>query len=453
LDTSARRVRRLQICIFIAYAIAFALPNFAQYQLMPLATRLMEELSLTRGQFTSIFSAPMIPAIFLSLICGVLVDKCGYKYVIAASIILTAIGIFGRIFASNYTQLYICMILLGTSSGFVTATGSKIIGSFFEMKRVGVIVGYAVTIGTATMIIASATTAMMSTRAAFIIAAVFVTVDLIAWFVLAPRNKDVLIKGAAAENAPSIGKCLATVLKNKYVWFVAIGLFCVNGAMVGMNSLISAALVSRGMTETGAGAISSFTLVGNLIGSLVVPTLAAKTGKTRLVLIIFSLIAALGTAFAWLSPFGFALYAALVPHRPRRRQRAAPAHGHQHPPAGRGSRLLRHRRRRDRHHPAHRRRDGSHLHRKPHRGQQLLRLFHHLRRRYAHLRPVHVSAPQEPGREGVKHTESGGGQTGSVWPFFLCDAPLPSYGVRMPVTSAPSQRQSSRSSPVSASQR
>ncbi|MBR2832663.1 MAG: MFS transporter [Oscillospiraceae bacterium] len=311
MDTEARRVKRLQICIFIAYTIAFAVPNFSQYQLMPLATRLMNDLNLTPAQFTSIFSAPMLPAIFLSLICGVLVDKLGYKYVIAGAIIMTALGIYGRLFATNYTQLYICMILLGTSAGCVTATGSKIIGSFYEMKRVGVFVGYAVTIGTATMIIASATTAMMSTKTAFIIAAVFVTVDLIVWFVLGPKNKDVLIKGTADESRPSIGKCLATVLKNKYVWYVAIGLACVNGAMVGMNSLISAALVSRGMTETAAGAISSFTLVGNLVGSLLVPTLAARTGKTRLVLIIFSIIAALCTAFSWRAPFGVGLYVAL----------------------------------------------------------------------------------------------------------------------------------------------
>ena len=312
LDTNAKRVRKLQIFIFIAYTFAFALPNFAQYQLMPLATRLMQDMSLTRAQFTSVFSAPMLPAIFLSLICGILVDKLGYKYVIGASIILSALGVYGRLFAKDYTQLYICMILLGTSSGFVTATGSKIIGSFYEMKRVGVVIGYAVTIGTATMIIASATTAMMSTRTAFIISAVFVTVDLIAWFALAPANKDVLIKGASAENAPSIGKCLSTVLKNKYVWFVAFGLFFVNGAMVGMNSLITDALFSRGMSETGAGAVGAIALVGNLLGSLITPTISAKTGKLRLVLIIFSLMAAVGTAFSWLAPFGFALYAALL---------------------------------------------------------------------------------------------------------------------------------------------
>ena len=82
--------------------------------------------------------------------------------------------------------------------------------------------------------------------------------------------------------------------------------------MVGMNSLISAALVSRGMSETSAGAVSSIALVGNLLGSLFAPTLSAKTGRTRLILITGSLVSAAGTAFSWLAPQGILLDAALL---------------------------------------------------------------------------------------------------------------------------------------------
>lgn len=83
------------------------------------------------------------------------------------------------------------------------------------------------------------------------------------------------------------------------------------GAMVAMNSLISAALAKRGMDEASAGLVSSVNMLGNLTGSLVMPTVAKKIGKLRLILVVSSIIAALGTAFSWLMPFGLLLYAAL----------------------------------------------------------------------------------------------------------------------------------------------
>ncbi|MCF0120579.1 MAG: MFS transporter [Oscillospiraceae bacterium] len=318
MDDKARKIRRLQIFVFIAFTIAFSVPNYSQYQLSPLATRLMGELSLSQAQFVSCFSAPMIPAIFLSIICGILVDKFGAKYVIWISILLSAVGIIGRIFAPNYALLRVFMILLGVSSGCVNCTGSKIIGSAYPTERVGVIVGYAVTIGTATMILAMSTTAYLQTKTAFIIAAVLIIIDVIAWIICCPSKKqlaDIAVVSdalAAPEESVSVVECIKVVLKNKYVWFVGAGLFCVNAAMAGMNGLISDALVSRGMTETAAGTVSSFTLVGNLLGSLFSPTIAAKTGKTRLILIVCSLIAAAGTAFSWLAPAGIMLYIALL---------------------------------------------------------------------------------------------------------------------------------------------
>lgn len=42
--------------------------NYFQYQLSPLAPQLMQELEMTPVQFSSIFSAPMLSAIFLGII-------------------------------------------------------------------------------------------------------------------------------------------------------------------------------------------------------------------------------------------------------------------------------------------------------------------------------------------------------------------------------------------------
>ena len=202
------------------------------------------------------------------------------------------------------------MALVGISAGIVVSNAAKIIGSVFDPNKVGVIVSLGITIGTATMIVAMSTTALMpSTRSAFILTACFAVVVVVLWMTGIPkrrkRDKDEI------SELPSFRTCLKTVFKNKYVWIAGVGNFCIGGAMIGLNSLIAAALVSRGMTEASAGVVSSINILGNLVGSLIMPIVAHKTGKLRLVLFTSSIVAACGTAFSWLMPFGFPLYAAL----------------------------------------------------------------------------------------------------------------------------------------------
>jgi len=70
---------RYRLVILLIACIAMFSPNYAQYQLSPLAPCLMTDLGISNTEFASIFSAPMIPAIFLSLGAGILVDRFGAK--------------------------------------------------------------------------------------------------------------------------------------------------------------------------------------------------------------------------------------------------------------------------------------------------------------------------------------------------------------------------------------
>ena len=302
--------QRVKFLIFFAFTLAFTMPNFSQYQFTPLATRIMEQYSLTNGQFTSIFSAPMIPALFLSFISGILVDKYGFKIIVGIPIIITAIGGIFRVFSDSFTTLYVSMVLIGFSGGIVVSNAAKIIGSVFETRKISVFVSLGISICTVTMIAAMSTTALLpSTKTAFLISASLGTASVVFWFVAVPkrrkRNKDEIAA------LPSVGKCLKAVLTNKYVWLAALGNFCVAGTMIALNSLIAAALVSRGMNEATAGVVSSINMLGNLAGSIIIPLIAHKTGKLRLILVISSIVTAVGTASSWLMPFGWLMYIAL----------------------------------------------------------------------------------------------------------------------------------------------
>ena len=130
------------------------------------------------------------------------------------------------------------------------------------------------------------------------------------WLTVMPNVRPVK-KETEDEQLP-LGKAVGKVLRNRYVWLVGGVIFFVNACMTGMGSSIPTALVAdRGFTEGTAGLAGAFLMVGNLLGSLLTPTISLKTGKFRLVLILCGLVAGLGCCFAWQLP-GIWLYVGLV---------------------------------------------------------------------------------------------------------------------------------------------
>ena len=113
----------------IAIILFFALivGNYFQYQLTPLAGQLMEGFGITPNQFSSIFTSPMITSIILGIVAGVLVDKYGFKKVIAIALILAAVGLCIRPFAGSYGTLFATMILGGL--GIQTCPRSSVNGT------------------------------------------------------------------------------------------------------------------------------------------------------------------------------------------------------------------------------------------------------------------------------------------------------------------------------------
>ena len=54
------------ICLLV-FALAYAAPNYAQYQISPLGPQIIQRFGLSDTQFQSFFTAPMLPAIFLPI--------------------------------------------------------------------------------------------------------------------------------------------------------------------------------------------------------------------------------------------------------------------------------------------------------------------------------------------------------------------------------------------------
>ncbi|MDR1901954.1 MAG: MFS transporter [Treponema sp.] len=290
--------------VLIIACFALFSPSYAQYQLPPLAPQIIADLGLTPSQFTGIFSAPMIPAIFLSLVAGLLADKFGIKLTIGIGLVISAVGAFLRIGSGTYQFLFFSMLVTGFGTAFLNTNGPKIIGSWFPPDKVGGMMGIFLAASTLAMTAGMGTTAMLpGLRTAYIIAAVLTILGAVLWLLLMKKPPETETAQGAAQTIP-ISACLKVVLKSRTVWFVGICLMGIMASVVIISSFLPTILGGRGIDPVAAGIYGSAVTIGNLLGCIFAPVLAGRLGLNKPFLYLFTIISVVGAAFGWQAPQG-----------------------------------------------------------------------------------------------------------------------------------------------------
>ena len=293
------------VVLFLA-SLAIFVPSYAQYQLSPLATQLMSTIGLSSSQFSSVFSAPMIPAIFLSLIAGLMADKFGLKLIIGIGLVLSAIGACLRIGSDSYITLFSCMLVTGFGATFINANSAKLFASWFEAKQVGTVMGIFFSASTLAMTIGMATTSLLpDIKTAYILAAVLCVLAAALWVLFMKKPND----SSSSQGAPSIpiNKCIKVVAKCRAVWIVGICLAGITSCNMIINSFLPTALESQGISTVSAGVYSSAATIGNLVGCVMAPFITSRLKNYKIVITIFSILASLGALLAWQMPAGIIL--------------------------------------------------------------------------------------------------------------------------------------------------
>ena len=287
-------------------------PNYAQYQLSPLAHLVMPAYGLDSAQFSMLFSAAMIAGILLSLVAGLLCDRFGVKRVVGIAAIISVAALIARVFASSFGALFACMALAGLVATFLNTNIAKIMGSWFPPEQVGLAVGIGLAGATLSMAVGLGTSALFpSLQAIFIFTAVVAVIALAAWWLFfkdGPRGAQGASQaeaGDAPAAQPSLSDCLKVVLKSRNVWLVGVGLGLDMAATMCIVTFLPQVLqATRGFDPTAAGALSSVVTFGNLAGSILAPLINARVGRFKPVAIVLAVVAAAGTAFAWQLPEG-----------------------------------------------------------------------------------------------------------------------------------------------------
>lgn len=271
--------------------------QYLQYQMSIVAGDIIGTFGIAEAQFSSLFTSPMIPAIFFSIIFGTIVDRFGMKWVIAAMMLVAAIGGIGHVYASSYGALYVTVLITGFGATIINVTSGKMFSSWLRPEMVSIGMGCFLSASTVGQFVAQSTTAFLgSLSTVFWVSGILCVLVFVAWLILGKENKDI---NMANQESAGIGETLKATFTSKNMWFCAIGLFFVLGCQVACNTWLPTALMNKGMSQATAGVVSSIMSFGNLFGSLLSPMIAAKIGKDKPLIIAYTIVCAVGFAFGW----------------------------------------------------------------------------------------------------------------------------------------------------------
>ena len=284
--------------------------SYAQFQLPPLAYKLMPALHLSSSQFAALMGGPMTGSIFICLLGGTLADRFGVKKIVTVGLVFAVIGCTFRYAAASFWPFWFLTILAGLASGLLVGNLSKLFGAWFPPEQMGTIMGICMVSPVLAMFVGTSTTALFpSDASAFIFSGVLCLIVFVLWLIFA-KNKP---EGAPDLPVLPVVKYLGEAARSRSIWLVGIGLFFTMGGLMTMNSFLPNVLHdARNLDPTRAGFYGSLATLGGIFGSFIGPLICNRVGVMKPYLVVAALLAAAGTIECWQLPIGAALIGGLI---------------------------------------------------------------------------------------------------------------------------------------------
>ncbi|MBP1622052.1 MAG: major facilitator superfamily 1 [Acidobacteria bacterium] len=284
--------------------------SYAQFQLPPLAYKLIPDLHLSSSQFAALMAGPMTGSLFICILGGALADRFGVKKVVAVGLVVSVIGCYFRYAVTSFWPFLFMTILAGLASGLLIGNLAKLFGAWFPPEQMGTIMGICMISPALAMFAGTSTTAFFPSEAsAFIFSGILCLIILILWLIFA-RNKP--------EGAPDLPVLAATqylgkAARSRSVWFAGTCLFFVMGAIMTFSSFLPNVLRDLwNISAEKASVYASMPILGGVFGCFLGPMICNRMGVMKRYLIIVGLLSGAATFWSWQLPLGTAIVVALI---------------------------------------------------------------------------------------------------------------------------------------------
>lgn len=283
--------------------------NYIQFQVSGLAYKIMPALGLSTAQFSSLLLAPMLVSVFISIPSGSLGDRIGPKKIVSISCIISIIGAFGRIIATNFALMMLMMLATGVSLAILNANLIKIFGVWFQ-EDTEKAMGYFYASSCLGIIVSQMTGALCpSVHSAYIASSVAMLIASVLWIVFIKDCPE----GMSLPEPEPVVKYLKNAAKSKGTWLIAIIAGLGTASTTAYAGILPQALsFGRGVNPTLAGSMAAVVSVGSLFGSFIGPEICNKLGTYKPFLVVTTLIGAIVMFYTYYFPIGLMMWIVLI---------------------------------------------------------------------------------------------------------------------------------------------
>jgi cyanate permease len=289
--------------VIVAVAmLAGFIGSYAQFQLPPLAYKIIPSLHITSSDFALLMGGPLTGSLFICLIGGNLADRFGVKNVVTFGLVLAVIGCTFRYAVTTFWPFFFLAVLAGLASGLLVAGLSKLFGAWFPPEEMGTLMGLYMVSPMLAGFAGTATTPLFpSEKSAFIWSGVACFAILILWLIFA-KNKP---EGAPDVPAMPVIKYLDKAARSRAIWLAGLCSFFVMGSMMTYTGFLPKELLQqRGISEKLSSFYGSLPNLGGLFGSFLGPLICRKIGVMKPYIILVSLAGAVVTFLSWQMAIG-----------------------------------------------------------------------------------------------------------------------------------------------------
>ena len=304
-ETKKSGVGKLGVLFVLALATAQFATTYSQFQLSPIQQNIMREVGMTASQYVQAFTAPMLPAVFLSFVSGLMVDKLGPQRVIGVALLISVIGGVARIWCGSYVPYLLAMACTGLAPAFIHSNSAKIIGPHFPRERLGSALGFALLGGNLANVFGVSTTAFLPGSIwAYSLSGIFGVLAFCLWLFICgyTRKQPQPVSTKSEEKYEAtipLLQMIRTVVRSRITWLVSISMLFMQAYQMTISSTAPSALRSLGYSAGTASLMASCLSIGSPVGCLLGPSLLARTKKPRQVLQIMILCAAVAMPLLW----------------------------------------------------------------------------------------------------------------------------------------------------------
>jgi cyanate permease len=276
--------------------------SYAQFQLPPLAYKIIPSLNISSSDFALLMGGPLTGSLFICLIGGNLADRFGVKNVVTVGLVLAVIGCTFRYAVTSFWPFFFLAVLAGLASGLLITNLSKLFGAWFPPEQMGMLMGLYMVSPMLAGFAGTATTPLFpSEKSAFIWSGVACFVILILWLIFA-KNKP---EGAPDVPAMPVIKYLDKAARSRAIWLAGLCALFIMGSMMTYTGFLPKELLQqRGVSEKLSSLYGSLPNLGGLFGCFLGPLICRKLGVMKPYIILVSLAGAVVTFLSWQMAIG-----------------------------------------------------------------------------------------------------------------------------------------------------